>query len=213
MQYKRVRKIVNIEQLKKKTVTLVGLGSLGSFIALLLAKNGINLNLIDFDKVSIENLSSQLYSKKDLKKYKTKALKKIIKKTNSEINITIHTTKLTDLNLNILNSDLIIDCSDNLKTKLLIDSYKKTPWVHIAVLKTTGLIYVVKDSLKEIYQSKKAIDKCEDVGILNTTVFMASSIAVTQAIKILLNEKYERDIIRFNIWENKFEKIKWLKSS
>ena len=35
MQYKRVRKIVNIEQLKKKTVTLVGVGALGSFIALL----------------------------------------------------------------------------------------------------------------------------------------------------------------------------------
>lgn len=212
MQYKRVRKIVNIEQLKKKTVTLVGLGALGSFIALLLAKNGINLNLIDFDKVSIENLSSQLYSKKDIKKHKTKALKRIIKKTNPEINITTHTIKLTNSNLNILNSDLIIDCSDNLKTKLLIDSYKKTPWIHIAVLKTTGLIYVVKDSLKEIYKNKKAIDKCEDVGILNTTVCMASSIAVTQAIKILLNEKYEKDIIRFNIWENKFEKIKWLKS-
>ena len=209
MQYKRVRKIVNIEQLKKKTVTLVGVGALGSFIALLLAKNGINLNLIDFDKVSIENLSSQLYSKKDLKKYKTKALKNIINKTNKEINITTHTTKLTDSNLNILNSDLIIDCSDNLRTKLLIDSYKKTPWIHMAVLKTTGLIYIVKDSIKEIYKNKKSIDKCEDVGILNTTVAMASSIAVTQAIKILLNEKYEEDIIRFDIWENKFEKIKW----
>ena len=209
MQYQRVRKIINIEQLKKKTVTLVGLGSLGSFIALLLAKNGVNLNLIDFDKVSIENLSSQLYSKKDIKKYKTIALKKHIKKINPEIKINIHTTKLTDSNLNILDSDLIIDCSDNLKTKLLIDSYKKTPWIHIAVLKTTGLIYVVRDSLREIYKSKKAIDKCEDVGILNTTVFMASSIAVTQSIKILLDEKYEKDIIRFNIWENKFEKIKW----
>ena len=53
MQYKRVRNIIDIEQLRKKTITIVGLGSLGSFTAVLLAKNGINLNLIDFDKVSI----------------------------------------------------------------------------------------------------------------------------------------------------------------
>ena len=59
MQYQRIRKLIDIELLKKKTITIVGLGSLGSFTALLLAKNGVNLNLIDFDKVSIENLSSQ----------------------------------------------------------------------------------------------------------------------------------------------------------
>ncbi len=212
MQYKRARNIVNIEQLKEKTVTIVGLGALGSTISLLLAKNGINLNLIDFDKISIENLSSQLYSKKDLKKYKTKTLSKYLKKINPDIKITINTTKLTSLNLNILNSDLIIDCTDNLKTKLLIDSYKQTPWIHMAVLKTTGLIYIVKDSLREIYKSKRAIDTCEGSGILNTTVFMASSIAATQAMKILLNKEYEKNIIRFNIWDNTFEKIKWLKS-
>ena len=76
MQYQRVRRIINIDELKKKTVTIVGLGSLGSFMALLLAKNGVNLNLIDFDRVSIENLSSQIYSRKDIGKYKTKTLAK-----------------------------------------------------------------------------------------------------------------------------------------
>jgi len=76
MQYQRVRKIINMEVLRKKTVTIVGLGSLGSFTALLLAKNGVNLNLIDFDKISVENLSSQLYSRKDIKKYKASIITK-----------------------------------------------------------------------------------------------------------------------------------------
>ena len=37
---------------------------------------------------------------------------------------------------------------------------------------------------------------------------MTASIAVTQAIKILLNQPHEKDLIRFNIWNNTFDKIK-----
>src|SRR3989338_7414179 len=102
MQYQRVRKLIDIETLKKKTVTIVGLGSLGSFTALLLAKNGVNLNLIDFDKVSIENLSSQIYSRKDIGKYKVKAIAKYLKKLNKEVKINVQKEKLNPLNLKLL---------------------------------------------------------------------------------------------------------------
>src|SRR3990167_11515908 len=110
MQYSRIRKILDINQLRKKTVTIVGLGSLGSFTALLLAKNGVNLNLIDFDKVSIENLSSQIYSRKDIGKYKVKAIAKYLKKLNKEVKINIRKEKLNSINLKLLDSDLVIDC-------------------------------------------------------------------------------------------------------
>jgi len=210
MQYQRVRRIINIDELKKKTVTIVGLGSLGSFMALLLAKNGVNLNLIDFDRVSIENLSSQIYSRKDIGKYKTKTLAKYLKKTNKDIKIKILNERLNSLNINILDSDLVIDCTDNLETRFLIDSYcyKKIPWIHTAALKTIGLVYVVNNSLSDLYHKNISLDSCDEHGILNTTSFMTASIAVTQAIKILLNQPHEKDLIRFNIWNNTFDKIK-----
>jgi len=210
MQYQRVRKLIDIETLKKKTVTIVGLGSLGSFTALLLAKNGVNLNLIDFDKVSIENLSSQIYSRKDIEKYKVKAIAKYLKKLNKEVKINVQKEKLNPLNLKLLDSDLIVDCTDNLDTRFLIDSYcyKKIPWIHTASIKTFGLVYVVQNSLSDIYSSNVSEDLCDEHGILNTAASMTASIAATQAIKILLKKDYEKDLIRFNIWNNTFDKIK-----
>src|SRR3989344_314278 len=210
MQYQRVRKLIDIETLKKKTVTIVGLGSLGSFTALLLAKNGVNLNLIDFDKVSIENLSSQIYSRKEVGKYKVKAIARYLKRLNKEIKINIQKEKLNSINLKLLDSDLIVDCTDNLDTRFLIDSYcyKKITWIHTASIKTFGLVYVVQNSLSDIYSSNVSEDLCDEHGILNTAASMTASIAATQAIKILLKKDYEKDLIRFNIWNNTFDKIK-----
>ena len=67
---------------------------------------------------------------------------------------------------------------------------------------------MVKNSLSDLYQSRISLDSCDEHGILNTTSFMTASIAATQAIKILLNEEHEKDLIRFNIWNNTFDKIK-----
>ncbi len=210
MQYQRIRKIIDVEKLKKKTVSIVGLGSLGSFTALLLAKNGINLNLIDFDKVSIENLSSQIYSINDIKKYKTEALKDYLKRLNPEIKIATQNKKLDSSNLSILDSDLVIDCTDNLDARFMIDSYchKKILWIHTAAIRTIGLVYVVNNSLSDLYSSNISVDSCDEHGILNSTASMTASIAATQAMRILLNEEYEKDLIRFNIWNNSFDKIK-----
>src|SRR3989344_2858592 len=210
MQYQRVRKIINIEKLRKKTVTIVGLGSLGSFTALLLAKNGVNLNLIDFDKVSVENLSSQIYSKNDIGRFKADALEDYLRKLNPEIGIRSSKEKLDSSSIKILDSDLVIGCTDNLETRFLIDSYcyRKIPWIHTAAIRTFGLVYVVNNSLSDLYHKNISLDSCDEHGILNTTSFMTASIAATQAIKILLNQPHEKDLIRFNIWNNTFDKIK-----
>jgi molybdopterin/thiamine biosynthesis adenylyltransferase len=210
MQYQRTRKLIDIEKLRKKTVTIVGLGSLGSFTAVLLAKNGVNLNLIDFDRVSIENLSSQIYSRKDIKKYKTKALSKYLKKLNPQIIIKSLNIKLSSANLKILDSDLVIDCTDNLDVRFLIDSYcyNKIPWIHTAAIRTLGLVYVVNNSLSDLYNSSISEDLCDEHGILNTVASMTASIAATQAIKILLGLPHEKNLVRFNIWNNTFDKIK-----
>jgi len=210
MQYNRIRKIIDIEKLRKKTVSIVGLGSLGSFTALLLAKNGINLNLMDFDRVSVENLSSQIYSRDDVKRFKADALKKYMKKLNPEIKIKTQNKKLDSSDLSILDSDLVIDCTDDMETRFLIDSYcyKKVPWIHTAALKTIGLVYVVENSLSDLYPSIISLDSCDEHGIINSTASMAASIAATQAIKILLNEGHEKDLIRVNIWNNTFDRIR-----
>src|SRR3989344_9326581 len=219
MRYSRQERLKEIGKkgqstLSKKTVAIVGLGALGTNTAQLLARAGINLKLIDFDKVDLTNLQSQsLYEESEINKEKSKSSLNKLKKINSEIKIEIFNERLNNNNLNLLNSDLVIDCTDNLTTRFLINDYcyNKIPWIHTAAIKYTGVIFNIlpkKPCLKCIYKKNLDMERCEEYGVLNTIVSLTSSIAVTQAIKILLNKPVEESLIRFNIWNNEIEKIK-----
>src|SRR3989344_2945940 len=115
MRYARQEKLIGKQaqkELSKKTVAIVGLGALGTNVSSLLARSGINLKLIDFDKIDLTNLQRQsLYTEKN------------VKEINSEISITSFNEKLNDSNLHLLDSNLVIDCTDNLTTRFLINDY------------------------------------------------------------------------------------------
>ncbi|MFH1209405.1 MAG: HesA/MoeB/ThiF family protein [archaeon] len=221
MRYKRQSLLLGEKAqslLLKKTITIIGLGALGTNTSNLLARAGLNLILIDHDKVDLTNLHRQsLYDELDINKSKVIASKEHLEKINSSIKIKTYNEVLTKNNISIIKSDLIIDCTDNLETRFLINSYcyNKIPWIHTAAIKTTGILFNVMPNspcFECIYQNISSFEKCEDVGILNTIVSLISSIAATQAIKILLNKDYETSLLRFNIWNNSLEKIKVNKS-
>lgn len=217
MRYARQERLIGKKaqkELSKKTVTIVGLGALGTNASSLLARAGINLKLIDFDKIDLTNLQRQsLYTEKDINNKKATVSKNKLKQINSEISITSFNERLNYSNLNLLDSDLVIDCTDNLTARFLINDYcyNKIPWIHTAAIKETGVIFNIlknKPCLKCIYKKNIDLDRCEEFGVLNSIVSLTSSIAVTQAIKILLNKNPETSLIRFNIWSNNLEKIK-----
>ncbi|HLC73472.1 MAG TPA: HesA/MoeB/ThiF family protein, partial [Candidatus Nanoarchaeia archaeon] len=127
------------EFLQKKVVAIVGLGAIGSNTANLLARAGINLILIDRDIVELENLQRQtLYDEKDIGKPKSIQAKKKLKLINSEIKIEAFVEDLNYKNIDeLINSDLILDCSDNMETRFLINDYSiknDIPWIYAAVL-------------------------------------------------------------------------------
>ncbi|MBS3155836.1 HesA/MoeB/ThiF family protein [Candidatus Woesearchaeota archaeon] len=217
MRYARQEKLIGKQaqkELSKKTVTIVGLGALGTNVSSLLARAGINLRLIDFDKIDLTNLQRQsLYTEKDINKQKAIISKTRLKEINSEISITSFNEKLNDSNLHLLDSDLVIDCTDNLTTRFLINDYcyNKIPWIHTAAIKETGVLFNIlpnKPCLKCIYKKNIDLDRCEEFGVLNSIVSLIASLALTQSIKILLNKDPEANLLRFNIWNNSLEKIK-----
>lgn len=60
-------------------ITIIGAGAVGSWTTLSLAKMGFgNIQVMDFDTVTIENLSSQFYRMKDIGKFKVDALKDLV---------------------------------------------------------------------------------------------------------------------------------------
>lgn len=103
-----------------KTVTIVGLGALGSHLVLLSRNWDVRLNLIDFDRVDSKNIQSQFHTEM-AKGNKAQSL------TNTMMGLFkrrcyAYPVKLDQGNVEELldNMDLVIDCTDNLKARKLI---------------------------------------------------------------------------------------------
>jgi len=201
------------KSLQKKTIAIVGLGALGTNTASLLARAGISLKLIDFDNIELSNLQRQsLYDEQDIGKPKALVAEKKLKKINSEIKIQAFNELLSSKNTGILKADLVIDCTDNLTTRFLINDYcyNNIPWIHSAAIQYTGVIFNIlpkKPCLRCLYRKNTDLGMCSSLGVINTLPSAIASIASTQAIKILLNQQPEERLIRLNIWNNAIEKI------
>ena len=219
MRYLRQEKLKEIgkkgqQKINQAKIAIVGVGALGTITSELLLRAGVkNILLIDPDTVSILNLHRQTFFEKDIDKNKAKAMKSKLKKIDGNANIKISTKLLTPKNTNILkNYDLILDCTDNMTARHTINDYcQKTnkTWIHAAGSSTTGNILVVKDHQKfrKLF-NKPTLDKCEEIGVINTLTTTIASLQVTQAIKIILGKKPSEELIRLNIWENELKKIK-----
>ena len=88
------------EKLKKAKVCILGLGGLGSNVAILLARAGIgHLKLVDFDIVEASNLNRQQYRISHIGMKKTEAIKTIIKEINSFVEIEVLNKKVERENI------------------------------------------------------------------------------------------------------------------
>ncbi|SVB34231.1 uncharacterized protein METZ01_LOCUS187085, partial [marine metagenome] len=110
-------------------VLIVGAGGLGCPIADYLSRAGIGtIGIADFDKINLSNIHRQsLYNSKDIGKFKVDVLKEKIKSINPFTKIKSFKKKITDENFNniIKSFDIIVDGSDNFKTKFLLNKYSK----------------------------------------------------------------------------------------
>ena len=91
---------VAVKKLQRARVAVVGLGGLGSNIAIMLTRMGIGyLHLIDFDKVDVSNLHRQQYFVEQIGLYKTEALANTLRKINPHIYLRLSYVKLDERNL------------------------------------------------------------------------------------------------------------------
>ena len=113
------------EKLSKLRVLQIGAGGLGSPFSLYLVASGIKeLTIVDNDIVSISNLQRQiLYNESQIGQSKVEVALKALSNLNSNVEIKIHSEYVNDDT--ILNfydrQDFIVDCSDNMKTKFLVN--------------------------------------------------------------------------------------------
>ncbi|MGH8578035.1 MAG: HesA/MoeB/ThiF family protein, partial [Gammaproteobacteria bacterium] len=113
------------ERLLAATVLIVGLGGLGSAVALYLAAAGIgHLVVADFDRVDLANLQRQvLYDTGDLGRDKVEVAVERLARLNPDCRITPVPCRLADDELGVLarRCDIVVDASDNFDTRYAIN--------------------------------------------------------------------------------------------
>ena len=85
----------HLEFFNPTTVTddihIIGVGAVGSYIALQIAKLGTSrLHIWDFDTVEEHNITNQVYTFKDIGRLKTEALKDHLQASNPEMEVITH---------------------------------------------------------------------------------------------------------------------------
>lgn len=110
------------EKFSAASVSVCGLGGLGSNVAISLARAGVGtLILVDFDRVDVSNLHRQQYRVSQLEMNKTEAMKQILFEIAPYCNVITHTVKLTEDNLSLLaDCDIVCECFDNAEYKAML---------------------------------------------------------------------------------------------
>jgi len=205
----------NFENLKDQTVLIVGVGGLGCTVANLLARLSVNLILVDYDVVSQSNLERQiLFDKDDISKKKVVVAKKKLEQfTNIKI-IDDGIAKDNIVKIIPKNIDLVIDCTDNAPTRLIINDYCKKNninWIYSAAVCNIGAIYFIDNKhdgpcYSCINQEKSGETSCQ-IGVLNSLVVMIASMTVNIAVSYLTDGKVEDKLLRINMNDNSVMKI------
>ena len=216
------------KKILKSKVIIVGSGGLGCPVADSLCRAGVGtVGIVDNDKVSISNIHRQsFFTTKDVGKLKVKVLKEKIKLINPETKTIIFKEKITKTNVKkiIKNFDIVVDGSDNFKTKFLLNEYSlkyKKILIVGAISKFDGHIFSFNfqskkmPCLKCFYQSEISdeILNCESEGILGPVAGIVGNIQANEVLKkiLKLNNNLDGAILIINLLTLNFRKVKFTK--
>ena len=186
------------KKLGAASVLLVGVGGLGSPIALYLAGAGIGtIGLVDDDVVSISNLQRQvLYSENEVDMKKVDCAKRRLELLNGEIRVNAYPTRLSAENARelIAQYDIVVDGCDNFSTRFLINDVcveQGKPYVYGAIGGFCGQVSVFnydgKTTYRTLYPDEEDIKLMPPPhkGVIGVTPAVIGSMEANEIIKII----------------------------
>ena len=189
------------EKLKKAKVCILGLGGLGSNVAVLLARSGIGyLKLVDFDIVEASNLNRQQYRISHIGIKKTEAMKSIIREINPFVEVDILNIKVYRENIYSIVGDIeiVVEAFDRAETKAMTIEELLTNKNKI-VVSASGMAGL--ESANEIITRKindnfyligdNYSDYEEYSGIMSTRVMLCAAHQANMVLRLILGEKGE----------------------
>ena len=195
--------ITGQERLLSAKILLIGLGGLGSPIAMYLAAAGVGeMVLVDDDQVDASNLQRQIaHREQDVGVNKAQSAAKAVKDLNGNTRVTIIERRLegTELASQIDYVDLVIDATDNFVSRYLVNRLcwqTKTPLVSGAAIRWEGQISVFDPTNADspCYQclypetdstGGSAALNCAENGVIAPLVGIIGSCQALEAIKYL----------------------------
>lgn len=200
-------------QLKKGKVLVVGCGGLGTPCLQYLAAAGVGtIGIVDNDVVDITNLQRQiLFNEACVNHSKVEVAKQTLKNFNSHIQINAYPEFLSQENVEqlFLSYDIIIDCTDNFKSRYLINTYclkMNKPLVHGSVFEFYGNLAVFNYKGSACYQCVfpepppiELLPNCNQTGVLGTVPGVIGVLQANEAVKIILStDVMTNQLLHFN---------------
>ncbi len=188
------------QRLLDATVLVVGLGGLGSPVAIYLAAAGVgHLVLADPDVVELSNLQRQvLHTSADIDRPKVISAREHLASLNPEVRITTHSLCVDEGNLPDLleGVDVVVDGSDNFSTRFALNAAcirAGVPLVMGAAIRLEGQVSVFDPREEEspcyrcLYdESAHADESCTRNGVLAPLLGIVGSIQATEAMKLII---------------------------
>ncbi|MCK5640512.1 MAG: molybdopterin-synthase adenylyltransferase MoeB [Gammaproteobacteria bacterium] len=182
-------------------VLIIGLGGLGSPVAMYLAAAGVGtLVLADFDRVDLPNLQRQIVHKtSDVGRRKVESARDTLLAINPDVEIITIDHKMDEAELNeqLKAADVVVDASDNFPTRFALNDAcvrTKVPLVSGAAIRFEGQVSVFHNERNDspcyrcLYKDEdEETGSCSENGVLAPVVGIIGSIQATEALKVLLN--------------------------
>ncbi len=196
------------QRLQSKKIVIIGCGGLGSSLAYALGSSGIGeIHLVDFDEVSVHNIHRQIAFKVgDEGKLKADVVKESIENRCPFVKVYAHIGRLEVFTCKDIDVDLIIDATDNLPTRGLIDAYAKeakTPWIYGSVEAFNGQVCFFE---KSSFSAFKISDK-KPSGIAAPIVMHIASLQANLALRYLAGLSVKKDLLYYLFMNDEGELI------
>lgn len=211
-------------KLKKASVLIVGLGGLGSPLAMYLAASGVGrLGLIDNDVVEESNLQRQvIHCTSDVGRLKTDSASDKLKAINPEIIVEQFNEALTSENAMeiIADYDIVADGTDNFQTRYLVNDacvLLGKPNVYGSVYRFEGQTSVFWKKKGPCYRciypnppEAGSVPTCEEAGVLGVLPGIVGMLQSTEVLKLIIGKGAPLigRLLLYDALEMKFSEIK-----
>jgi len=192
--------------LRNAKVLIVGMGGLGNPVAMYLAAAGVGtLYLADGDHVEITNLQRQiLFNEQDIQNNKADVACEKVQRQNPDITIEAIDEMLDEelCDYYLEQVDLVLDCTDNISTRYLINQAcinHKKPLIVGAATGFDGQQLVIdpRDPDSACYHclfpstEQAPVNNCQTIGIVGPVLAIIAGMQSLQAIKLLTGNKVQ----------------------